>query len=1281
MKSKRAIAISFFCVTAVTILSGGCEGGANSGKVAKLKKDYPIDSVPLTAVNITDGFWGPRIETNRTVTIPHIFRMCEKAGRIDNFAIAAGLMEGQHRGSYPFDDTDVYKAIEAASYSLMVQPDRELEKYIDNIIAKIAAAQETDGYLYTARTNKSKRLASWFGRQRWSKLSKSHELYNMGHLYEAAAAYYEATGKKNLLKVAIKNAKLIDKEFGPGKNEKWPGHQVIEMGLVKLYRVTGDEKYLNLAKFFLDTRGPGGGEYAQAHSKPYEQTEAVGHAVRATYMYCGMADAAALAGDQCYKEAAERLWDNVVGKKLYINGGVGAAGSEEAFGKEYELPNLTAYNETCAAIGNAMWNHRMFLLTGEAKYIDVLERTLYNGLISGVSLEGNRFFYTNPLASDGKHNRQPWFKCACCPPNLARFIASLPGYIYAKADDKVFVNLFVAGEGTIQLEDTAVLIRQHTQYPWDGAVKIAVEPTSTSEDAKKFTIAVRIPGWARGKPVSSDLYRYIDSAGMVSLKLNGEAIQAEMKDGYACIRRIWKPGDVVELDLPMPVRRVLANEKVEADTGKVAIERGPIVYCAEGPDNDGNVLDLTIRDDETLTAEYHEDMLKGVTVIRGKTADGRDVTLIPYYAWANRGPHDAAQGGQGQMAVWLGRKEPGPVVEINVARTKEPISKYIYGQFIEHLGRCIYGGIWAEMLEDRKFYYPITDEYSPWATASDEYRKSGEYKYIVASPWAVVGPAGTVTMDANNPYVGEHTPVIHLPGDGTPAGISQSGLAIEKGKVYVGRIILAGDSNAAPVIVRIVPEVGEQIDIAMKKITGEFRKYSFGFTAEESSDNVAIDIVGEGSGTLRIGTVSLMPADNIKGWRKDVVELLRELGSPVYRWPGGNFVSGYNWRDGIGERDRRPPRKNPAWKGIEHNDVGIHEYMELMELIGAEAFIAVNTGLGTVEEVGAEVEYCNGSADTPMGKLRADNGHTEPYDVKWWAVGNEMYGDWQLGYMPLEEYVKKHIRVAKAIWAIDPDAKLVAVGQVGNWSRTMLKDCPDYMDLISEHIYCKGSRSVLQHTRQLMSNIRRVTREHRKYRKEIEGLKQKDIRIAMDEWNYWYGDYIYGELGVRYHLKDAIGVAMGLHEYFRNSDLYFMANYAQTVNVIGAIKTTRTDSAFATTGLVLKMYRQHYGTVPVEVTGGIDELDVAAAWTDGRKALTIGVVNPLDRDFELGLELKGATIAGKGRQWLIAGDDPMLYNEPGEVPKVVISERTVSGPADELAVPAYSVSIYELPIN
>ncbi|MCK4337785.1 MAG: glycoside hydrolase family 127 protein, partial [Candidatus Aminicenantes bacterium] len=561
-------------------------------------------------------------ETNRTKTIPHAFAKCEETGRMDNFSIAGGLKKGEQKGLYPFDDTDIYKTIEGASYALMLHPDPELEKYLDDLIRLISAAQEDDGYLYTARTNRADRLINWFGEERWIKLQGSHELYNAGHMYEAAAAHFQATGKHSFLDIALKNADLISRTFGPGKLRIPPGHQVIEMGLAKLYRVTGEEKYLDLAKFFLDVRGKPldgrklWGEYNQDHKPVLEQDEAVGHAVRASYMYAGMADVAALTGDKDYIKAIDRIWNNVVGKKLYITGGIGAKGSGEAFGKNYELPNMSAYNETCAAIGNVYWNFRLFLLHGDAGYIDVMERTLYNGLLSGISLDGKLFFYTNPLESAGQHERSPWFGCACCPGNITRFMASVPGYVYAHRKNDIYVNLYTSNEASIELKSQAVRINQETRYPWDGMVRFVLNPQISG---RKFTVCLRIPGWAQDEPVPGSLYSFIDSVEEeITIKVNGQKVPLEIKQGYARINRAWYPGDEVELNIPMPVQRISAHENVEAGRGRVALQRGPIVYCAEWPDNrNGHVRNIILPDDAMLSSEFRPDLLNGVQVIFG----------------------------------------------------------------------------------------------------------------------------------------------------------------------------------------------------------------------------------------------------------------------------------------------------------------------------------------------------------------------------------------------------------------------------------------------------------------------------------------------------------------------------------------------------------------------------------------------------------------------------------------------------------------------------------------
>jgi DUF1680 family protein len=631
-------------------------------QAAQPSPDYSIRPVPFTAVHCDDIFWAPRIETNRLVTIPFAFEQCEKSGRIDNFERAAKALRGEDLANrkpppYPFDDTDPYKVLEGASYALAVTPDAGLERYLDGLIAKIGAAQEPDGYLYTARTINPEHPHAWSGPERWLKdPDESHELYNAGHLFEAAAAHFQATGRTNLLHIALKEADLLCNTFGPEKLHIWPGHEIVEMGLIKLYRVTGDERYLNLAKFFLDVRGPGGDQYHQSQAKPFEHREAVGHAVRAGYLYSGMADVAALTGDQRYLQAIDAIWENVVTRKLYITGGIGAVGGGEAFGPDYFLPNMSAYCETCAAVANDYWNERLFLLHGDAKYIDVMERTLYNGLLSGVSLDGRRFFYPNPLESNGQHGRSPWFGVACCPGNITRFLASVPGYVYAQQSGNIYVNLYIAGNAEVKLDNGAVVrLTQSTRYPWEGNVRLAVSP----EKEAPFTLMLRIPGWARGEPVPGDLYRFADQSNEpVTIRVNGQLTGAAPVKGYVSLERSWKKGDVVELELPMPVQRIKANEKVQADRSRVALQRGPLVYCAEWPDNpDGKVRNLLLPDDTPLRAEFRPDLLNGVEVIQGKAIrisrqdDGalvrtqQDFQAIPYFAWANRG--------RGQMAVWL----------------------------------------------------------------------------------------------------------------------------------------------------------------------------------------------------------------------------------------------------------------------------------------------------------------------------------------------------------------------------------------------------------------------------------------------------------------------------------------------------------------------------------------------------------------------------------------------------------------------------------------------------
>ncbi len=637
-----------------------------SGDNPLVKRDYPIQPVPFTRVTVEDHFWQDRLETNQKITIPYAFKKCEETGRIQNFAVAGKLKKGTFEGKYPFNDSDVYKVMEGAAYSLQVSPNAGLDQYLDELIKKIAAAQEADGYLYTARTINPDPPVLWCEGPRWSNLYMGHELYNMGHFYEAAAAHYLATGKRNMLDLAIKNADLVESVFGPGKKQGVPGHQVIEIGLAKLYRITGHKKYLGLAKFFLDERGHAKnrelyGEYSQDHKPVLEQDEAVGHAVRAIYMYAGMADIAALSGDQSYITAIDRLWENVVLKKLYLTGGIGSTGEHEGFGPDYHLPNDSAYAETCAAIANVYWNQRMFLLHGDGKYIDVLERTLYNGLLSGISIEGDRFFYPNPLASAGQHERSPWFGCACCPSNIARFIPSIPGYIYAVKGNSLYVNLFVQGQAGIKLENQELTIKQQTLYPWEGYIEITVN----METAQPFDMLVRIPGWAVNQPVPGYLYRYLNQKeDPPIIKINGRPHPYNREKGFARLSRKWHPGDKIELNFPMPVKRVVAHSLVAADRGRVAFERGPIVYCAEGVDNRGEISNLLVPDKAAFQVTEGSGVLKNLTILSAdvvalyREKDSKKVeqrphrlVMIPYYAWAHRG--------KGKMAVWLRHQQLG----------------------------------------------------------------------------------------------------------------------------------------------------------------------------------------------------------------------------------------------------------------------------------------------------------------------------------------------------------------------------------------------------------------------------------------------------------------------------------------------------------------------------------------------------------------------------------------------------------------------------------------------
>lgn len=636
---------------------------------------YPIDPVPFTSVKVTDNFWGQRLKASREVTIPLAFSKCEETGRYENFIKAAHPSDTIKVGGLSFDDTDVYKTIEGASYLLQTYPDKKLEHYIDSVLVIVAAAQEPDGYLYTSRTMNPKHPHEWAGTKRWETVEDlSHEFYNLGHMVEGAIAHYQATGKTNFLDIAKKYADCVCRGIGdgPGQVARVPGHQIAEMALAKLYLVTGDKKYLDQAKYFLDKRGYTSrkDKYSQAHMPVVEQDEAVGHAVRAAYMYAGMADVAALTGDSAYIKAIDRIWDNIVGKKYYITGGIGATSNGEAFGENYELPNMSAYCETCAAIGNVYVNHRLFLLHGDSKYYDVVERTLYNGLISGVALDGGAFFYPNPLESMGQHQRQPWFGCACCPSNIARFIPSLPGYVYAVKNDDIYVNLYMANTGTLDVNGKKVVLSQEGNYPWNGDITIKIDRNNAGE----FGLKLRIPGWVKNQPVPSDLYYYNDNKRLgYTVKVNGVAANGTLTpDGYYTIDRKWKKGDKVEVHFDMEPRTVVANNKVEADRGRIAVERGPIVYCAEFPDNDFEVLSAFMNQNPKFTEKYSSDKLYGIVELstdaqvlsyddKGRlTSKDVKLNMIPYYAWNHRG--------RGQMAVWLPQ-------QLNAARPVMPPTK------------------------------------------------------------------------------------------------------------------------------------------------------------------------------------------------------------------------------------------------------------------------------------------------------------------------------------------------------------------------------------------------------------------------------------------------------------------------------------------------------------------------------------------------------------------------------------------------------------------------------
>lgn len=623
--------------------------------------DYPIGTTRPGSVNINDSFWAPRMRINATITIPAVIDKLYSTKRVQNFRNAALVLSGQSDGeefctAFTFDDSDIYKLIEAGSLSMAIsgyQPGSVLDKQLDSLIRYVKEAQEDDGYLFTARTMNPDTIPAMAGAARWeNEQGDSHELYNLGHLYEAACSHYTITGKRELLDIARKSADFLYRVFIEQNLVRYPGHEEIETGLTHLYRTTHDSRYLKLAQYFIDHRGPRGEAYNQAHVKPVDQREAAGHAVRLVYLMSGMTELASLTGDTTYLHAAKSVWNDITQSKTYVTGGIGSESTNEGFGKPFDLPNHTAYCETCSSIGFILWNHRMFRTTGESKYIDLMEKTLYNAFLSGISLSGDRFFYPNPLESWGKKERPDWYTCACCPPNVARLIAMVPGLQYAVDSESVYVNLFIAGSADLQIKKAEVKVVQQTLYPWDGKVDLSVDP----DEESKFAIRLRIPGWARNEAFPTGLYQFTTAYEEVPvITVNGDPFTYLIEDGYAVIERTWHKGDRMVLSLPMPVRMIKADERITADVGKIAFQRGPMVYCDEAVDNGGSALTWVVEPGHgsAFTATYQDNLLKGICSIRGPgrlftspdTFKEDTLQLIPYCTWANRS--------LGEMAVWL----------------------------------------------------------------------------------------------------------------------------------------------------------------------------------------------------------------------------------------------------------------------------------------------------------------------------------------------------------------------------------------------------------------------------------------------------------------------------------------------------------------------------------------------------------------------------------------------------------------------------------------------------
>jgi DUF1680 family protein len=638
-------------IAALVVAIGYSANGA-FGADEERPRQSGVVALPFQKVRISDAFWSPRIEVNRKVTIEANLRQCETTGRIKNFAVAGKLIPGSHQGLL-FNDSDLYKVLEGIAYTLASERDPALERRTDAIIDQIAAAQQPDGYLNTYYTLVKPK-------ERWQNIQHGHELYCAGHLIEAAVAYHQATGKRKLLDVACKLADHIATVFGPGRRVETCGHEEIELALVKLYRATENQRYLDMAQFFLDVRGRKDqrrlfGDYAQDHKPIREQQEVVGHAVRAMYLYCGMADVTAVTGDDGYRTALDRIWHDVVDRKMYVTGGIGPSARNEGFTVPYDLPNDTAYAETCAAIGMALWNHRMFLMDPDGKYADIVEREVYNGVLAGVSISGDRFFYVNPLGSVGKHHRVPWFDCSCCPTNIVRYIPGIGERVYAHAGNTIWTVLYMGNEASIPLTGGIVKLIQETRYPCDGGIRITVAP----EKPFAFALRLRIPGWCKSDPV---------------VRINGEAMAPVRPDkGYVSISRTWKADDVVDLTLPMPVQRVYADPHVKADVGRVALQRGPMVYCLEGVDNGEQVRNLCLPRSAKLAASFEKDLMGGINIVTGEALSvsrsgdklvSKSVLFqaVPYCLWDNRKP--------GQMVVWLPEK-PELAEVAGVGRSRE----------------------------------------------------------------------------------------------------------------------------------------------------------------------------------------------------------------------------------------------------------------------------------------------------------------------------------------------------------------------------------------------------------------------------------------------------------------------------------------------------------------------------------------------------------------------------------------------------------------------------------